>query len=162
MKSFLLMILLSVVYGNLTAQNKVVVRNPKNQKNMKKSGKRLANKAVFPYCIPIKNVTGFMGNFSTQLESITLYEDMTIIMLTIKDSWNNNLVCSNKTAYIEDVETGKRYFIKDSDIGIGSSQAQPHGNDWTFMETYPPLPKTTRYINVFNGKVLSLKKYKLW
>lgn len=144
------------------AQNNIVVRKTKVQKNTKMSEKRPSNKEVYPYCIPIKNVNGFMGNFSTKLESITLYEDMTIIMLTIKDSWNNNMVNSNKTAYIEDVETGKRYFIKSSDIGIGKSQAQPHGNDWTFMETYPPLPKTTRYINVFNGKVLSLKKYKLW
>ena len=68
----------------------------------------------------------------------------------------------SRIRHIEDVDTKRKYFIQDSDIGIGKHQAQPHGNDWTYSETYPALPRTTRYINVFNGKVLSLKNYKLW
>ena len=162
MKRYFLMMFLAFMFGNLMAQNNIVVRKAKVQKNTKMNEKRPSNKEVYPYRIPIKNVSCLMGNFSTQIESVTLCEEMTIITLTIKDSWNNNMVNSNKTAYIEDVETGKKYFIRSSDIGMGKSQARPHGNDWTFMETYPALPRTTKYINVFNGKVLSLKRFKLW
>lgn len=162
-KKIFMILLLLLPYCTLIAQNTIVVRKQDNLKRGKSSSNvRASNKANYPYSIPLQGKEGFMGNFNTRLESITLYNDMTIVMFTIKDSWGNNLVSSNKTAYIEDVDTKRKYFIQDSDIGIGKHQAQPHGNDWTYSETYPALPRTTRYINVFNGKVLSLKKYKLW
>lgn len=111
MKRYFLMMFLSFMFGNLMAQNNIVIRK-KVQKNTKMSEKRPSNKEVYPYSIPIKNVSGSMGNFSTQIESVTLCEEMTIITLTIKDSWNNNMVNSNKTAYIEDVETGKNILLR--------------------------------------------------
>ena len=162
-KKIFMILLLLLSYCTLIAQNTIVVRKKDNLNRGKScSNVRASNKANYPYSIPLQGKEGFMGNFNTRLESITLYNDMTIVMLTIKDSWGNNLVSSNKTAYIEDVDTKRKYFIQDSDIGIGKNQAQPHGNDWTYSEPYPALPRTTRYINVFNAKVLSLKKYKLW
>ena len=105
------MMFLAFMFGNLMAQNNIVVRKAKVQKNTKMNEKRPSNKEVYPYSIPIKNVSCLMRNFSTQIESVTLCEEMTIITLTIKDSWNNNMVNSNKTAYIEDVETGKNILL---------------------------------------------------
>ncbi len=107
MKRYLLIVFLSFMLGNLIAQNNIVVRKTKSLKNTEMSGKRPSNKEVYPYSILVKNVSSSMGNFSTRIESVTLCEEMTIITLTIKDSWSNNMVSSNKTAYIEDVETGK-------------------------------------------------------
>lgn len=86
-KKIFMILLLLLSYCTLIAQNTIVVRKQDNLNRGKScSNVRASNKANYPYSIPLQGKEGFMGNFNTRLESITLYNDMTIVMLTIKDS----------------------------------------------------------------------------
>ncbi len=61
-------------------------------------------------------------------------------------------ISSVRQEYIEDSVTGEKFFINDSEIGFEPGKTIMIGyNTRVFKETYPPLPKDTKHINISSG-----------
>ena len=61
-------------------------------------------------------------------------------------------ISSVRQEYIEDSVTGEKFFIIDSEIGFEANKTiLMEFSGRIFKETYPPLPKGTKYINVSSG-----------
>lgn len=100
---------------------------------------------------------------SWSLISFEIRPDCTIlekmVMPTEKDTtW----ISSVQDEYIEDVSTGNKYYIVDSEIGFEPGKVILEGySGRTFKETYPALPKGVRYINVSSGTKYFIKSLDL-
>lgn len=90
---------------------------------------------------------------SWSLISVEIRPDCTIlekmVMPTEKDTtW----ISSAQDEYIEDVSTGNKYYIVDSEIGFEANKTILEGySGRVFKETYPPLPEGTKHINISSG-----------
>ncbi len=82
-------------------------------------------------------------------------------------------VCTPKTAgeaahwcsqeeYIEDADTGRKYYLKIGTAGFESSPYISHDTSpITFYEVYPALPATVTRINIFSGKEYYIKNLQI-
>ena len=74
------------------------------------------------------------------------------------DSDGGSWIASNKEAYIEDLSTGEKFFISDSDIGFDENKVRLGDLETRiFKEVYPPLPQSTNKINVSTGSKYFVK-----
>lgn len=97
------------------------------------------------------------------LLSVELEDDCTIVeKLIMHIDADSSYISSNKDSYLEDVITGEKYYIKDSEIGFEPGKVILEGySGRTFKETYPALPKGVRYINVSSGTKYFIKSLDL-
>ena len=72
-------------------------------------------------------------------------------------------VSSSESEYIEDAETGRKYYITASSVGnkVGEGKALYNTKPFDFTETYPALPSSVRYINVSSGSQYYVKNMKI-
>lgn len=94
------------------------------------------------------------------LLSVESRSDCTIVEKLIMhiDSDGGSWIASNREAYIEDLSTGEKLFISDSDIGFDENKVRL-GDLATriFKEVYPPLPQSANKINVSTGSKYFVK-----
>lgn len=97
------------------------------------------------------------------LLSVELEDDCTIVeKLIMHIDADSSYISSNKDSYLEDVITGEKYYIKDSEIGFEPGKVILEGySGRSFKETYPALPKGVRYINVSSGTKYFIKSLDL-
>lgn len=72
-------------------------------------------------------------------------------------------VGSSDSEYIEDAETGRKYYITASSVGnkIGDNKTLYNTNPYDFTETYPALPASVKYINVSSGTQYYVRNMKI-
>lgn len=72
-------------------------------------------------------------------------------------------VSSEAGEYIEDAETGRKYYITASSVGakIGDKKALYNTNPFDFKETYPALPSSVKVINVSSGSQYYVKNLRI-
>ena len=71
-------------------------------------------------------------------------------------------ISSNYSEFIEDAETGEKYFLIDSSIPISPGKTIVDGLDPIFfVETYPILPEKVRVINVSSGGEYFIKNFRI-
>lgn len=76
----------------------------------------------------------------------------TVVSLVVVPKTTNTYVCSTKNEYIEDCDTGKKYYIQSSSIGIDPKQTTLYSKQSkTFTNTYPALPNSVKRINIWSG-----------
>lgn len=87
------------------------------------------------------------------LLSVELEDDCTIVeKLIMHIDADSSYISSNKDSYLEDVITGEKYYIKDSEIGFESDKEILNVvGGRVFKEIYPPLPDYVNHINVSSG-----------
>lgn len=100
----------------------------------------------------------FTEEYKCNVQSVVLRDDCTIVEKYIcpmddKPTW----IASEKTEFIEDASTGKRYYIVGSDIGFEKNKVVLHNEFRTFNEVYPPLPKSITHINISTGEKYFVK-----
>ena len=75
---------------------------------------------------------------------------------------NGTYVYSDNDEFIEDLDTGKKYYLKTSHIGFNVLHDT---NSIYFAETYPALPSYVKRINISSGSKYYIKglviKYKI-
>ena len=76
---------------------------------------------------------------------------------------NGTCVFSMADEFIEDAQTQKRYYIMQSDIGIGlkNKLILTDTKQLMFTEWYPPLPLSVKVINIYNGSRYIVRNLRL-
>lgn len=84
--------------------------------------------------------------------SIDLNSYNTVLHLIVVPKTTNTYVCSTKDEYIEDCDTGKKYYIQSSSIGIDPKRTTLYSKESkSFTNTYPALPSNVKRINIWSG-----------
>ena len=100
--------------------------------------------------------------FDVGVIRIILKEDCTIVTKMVMPKTAPFWICCDKSQYIEDIATGKKYYIKESDIGFKVEKyILETKDDFTYQEIYPPLPKETRRINISSGNKYYITEFEL-
>ena len=100
---------------------------------------------------------------SWTLVSVERMSDCTILeKVVVPLDEDKTWIASGAGGYIEDAETGMKFFVQESEIGFERGRTLLEGwNARTFKETYPPLPAGTRYVNVSSGSEYFIKSLDL-
>lgn len=84
--------------------------------------------------------------------SIELNSHSTVVHKVVYPRVNESWVVSTKDEYIEDCDTGIRYYIQESSIGFEPYRTILEGTEKkSFVETYPALPSNVKRINIWSG-----------
>lgn len=83
--------------------------------------------------------------------SVELADGKTILYKQVTPKLVQTWIGSNTSEFIEDAETGRKYYISSSSIGINTQRILSNSNPYSFTEVYPQLPSTVRYINISSG-----------
>lgn len=72
-------------------------------------------------------------------------------------------ICSSGSEFIEDCDTGQRYYLTGSDIGVGRDNRTDllNTNPISFNEYYPSLPNTVVRINISSGSCYYVTNVKI-
>lgn len=86
------------------------------------------------------------------LLSVEIRPDCTILTTKVTPLEDNTYIYADKNDYIEDAETGQKYYIVGSDIGFTPNcfimeQATPR----IYTEVYPALPSNVKTINIYES-----------
>lgn len=89
-----------------------------------------------------------------KIKEVAVYPDKTIIKKEIKAKNAFIQACSYPDSYIEDVETGIKFYIRKSSLGLNGIKAKLNDKNYhEVIETYDPLPP---YVHIINIKVGNL------
>ena len=86
-----------------------------------------------------------------RVSSVELGNGKTIVYKQVTPKQYQTWVSSDSREFIEDAETGRKYYIIGSSIGFDGSKILNGTNAFPFSETYPQLPSSVRYINISSG-----------
>ena len=126
-----------------------------------KKGKKQVDR-IYPY---VRNYgSGGIWNRETSnhfwwLTSIELYPEYTVLNNVVMPTTANTYVYSVSSQYLLDIESGKKYYIKSSEIGLGKSNCKYFYDfkykSFPFKEYYESLPISTKWIRIYNGDRVS-------
>ena len=84
--------------------------------------------------------------------SIDLNSYNTVVHKIVVPKSVETWVCATKDEYIEDCDTGRRYYIQSSSIGMEPNKTTLHSKkSKPFTDTFPALPSTVKRINIWSG-----------
>lgn len=87
-----------------------------------------------------------------QCTSIDLNSNNTIVHKVVLPKIASSWVRATKDEYIEDCDTGKRYYIQSSSIAMAPQWTALNSmNSKSFYDTFPALPYTVKRINIWSG-----------
>lgn len=102
------------------------------------------------------------GYHKWKLVSVRCEANRTIIQKKYLPKEEMSAVYSSQEEYIEDADTGRKYYLKHSDIGFESDQYVAKGKvERYFNEEYPALPANVKRINVSSGSQYYIKNLKI-
>jgi len=98
------------------------------------------------------------GNQTWDVYSIELKSDVTIVTKVVTTSANNSCIYAVHNEFIEDSDTGQRYYILSSQVGFEKNSTYlPKKGTYYIKEYYPALPIRVKRINVHSGSRYHLK-----
>jgi hypothetical protein len=84
--------------------------------------------------------------------SIELNSYNTVVHKVVVPKTTSSWVQATKDEYIEDCDTGKRYYIQSSTIGLAPQKTTLNSKDSkAFTDTFPALPSSVKRINIWSG-----------
>ncbi len=84
--------------------------------------------------------------------SIDLNSYNTVVHKLVVPKTTNTTVWGTKNAYIEDCDTGKKYYVQSSSLGMEPNKTTLYSKESkAFTETYPALPSSVKRINIWSG-----------
>lgn len=94
--------------------------------------------------------------------AIEVQDGQTIITKTVQPKSEGTFMYSSQDEYIEDADTGRKYYLVNSSIGFeGSPEISHDTKTITFYEVYPALPSTVKRINISSGSQYYVKGLKI-
>ena len=93
---------------------------------------------------------------------IEIRDGQTIVTKTVQPKSEGTFMYSSQDEYIEDADTGRKYYLQNSSIGFeGSPEISYDTKMITFYEVYPALPSTVKRINISSGSQYYVKGLKI-
>lgn len=93
---------------------------------------------------------------------IEIQDGQTIVTKTVQPKSEGTFMYSSQDEYIEDAETGRKYYLQNSSIGFeGSPEISHDTKTITFYEVYPALPSSVKRINISSGSQYYVKGLKI-
>ena len=93
---------------------------------------------------------------------IEVRDGQTIVTKTVQPKSDGTFMYSSQDEYIEDADTGRKYYLQNSSIGFeGSPKISHDTKPITFYEVYPALPSTVKRINISSGTQYYVKGLKI-
>ena len=93
---------------------------------------------------------------------IEVRDGQTIVTKTVQPKSDGTFMYSSQDEYIEDADTGRKYYLQNSSIGFeGSPKISHDTKPITFYEVYPALPSTVKRINISSGSQYYVKGLKI-
>ena len=93
---------------------------------------------------------------------IEVQDGQTIVTKTVQPKSEGTFMYSSQDEYIEDAETGRKYYLLNSSIGFeGSPEISHDTKTITFYEVYPALPSSVKKINISSGSQYYVKDLKI-
>lgn len=94
--------------------------------------------------------------------AIEIREGQTILTKTVQPKSDGTFMYSSQDEYIEDADTGRKYYLINSSIGFeGSPEISHDTKTLTFYEVYPALPENVKKINISSGSQYYIKDLKI-
>lgn len=94
--------------------------------------------------------------------AIEVQDGQTIVTKTVQPKSEGTFMYSSQDEYIEDADTGRKYYLMNSSIGFeGSPEISHDTKTITFYEVYPALPSTVKRINISSGSQYYVKDLKI-
>lgn len=93
---------------------------------------------------------------------IEIRDGQTIVTKTVQPKSEGTFMYSSQDEYIEDADTGRKYYLQNSSIGFeGSPEISHDTKTITFYEVYPALPSSVKRINISSGSQYYVKGLKI-
>lgn len=93
---------------------------------------------------------------------IEVQDGQTIVTKTVQPQSDGTIMYSNQDEYIEDSDTGRKYYLLNSSIGFeGSPEVSYDTNTITFYEVYPAIPSFVNKINISSGSNYYVKNLQI-
>ena len=92
--------------------------------------------------------------------SIELTPTKTVLYERVTPRTRETCVYCDGSEYIEDVDTGKKYYLKYSDIGTPNNPKILYSDDpFEYTCTFPVIPDNVRSINIWTGTQYAIKNF---
>lgn len=97
-----------------------------------------------------------------EVVSVEVRDDCTYLYKRVSPKTSSTYVLSYTDEYIEDANTGEKYYLTDSSILVYPQKTILSGTaPRDFIETYPALPASVKYINISSGSEYYVKNLKI-
>lgn len=97
-----------------------------------------------------------------ECKAIEIQDGQTILTKQVVPKSNGTYMYSSQDEFIEDADTGRKYYLIRSSIGFeGSPEISYNTNPITFYEVYPALPSNVKRINISSGTQYYVKDLKI-
>lgn len=94
--------------------------------------------------------------------AIEVQDGQTIVTKKVQPKSSGTYMYSSQDEYIEDADTGRKYYLMNSSIGFeGSPEISHDTKTITFYEVYPALPSSVKRINISSGLQYYVKGLKI-
>jgi hypothetical protein len=94
--------------------------------------------------------------------SIELTSTKTILYGRVTPTIKETYVYCDRTQFIEDAHTGKRYYLMYSDLGtLQKPKILYNDTPLNYTSTYPDLPMSVKCINIYDGSTYVVKNLKI-
>lgn len=95
-------------------------------------------------------------------KAMEVQDKQTILTKTVRPKSDGTFMYSSQDEYIEDADTGRKYYLMNSSIGFeGSPEISHDTKEITFYEVYPALPSNVKRINISSGSQYYVKDLKI-
>ena len=92
--------------------------------------------------------------------SIQILPTHTVVKKVVTPTSEGTYVNSSQDEYIQDADTGRKYYLQNSSIGFeGNKTILLDTKDLVFYEVYPALPSTVKRINISSGSQYYVKNF---
>ena len=94
--------------------------------------------------------------------SIQILPTHTVVKKVVTPKSNGTYVNSSQDEYIQDADTGRKYYLQNSSIGFeGNKTILLETKELVFYEVYPILPSTVKRINLSSGSQYYVKNLQI-
>lgn len=108
--------------------------------------------------ISINGKTIETSDHKCDCKAIELQKGQTIITKIFQPKSKGTYMYSSQEEYIEDADTGRKYYLLNSSIGFeGSPEISYSTSPITFYEVYPALPPNVKKVNISTGDAYYVK-----
>lgn len=153
----IIIVFMFAFFINAVAQHKVVKRTATQQKR----AYAVKSNDLLSDFYSIKNVPLMKTDLHRWgLTGMILSKECTILHKWCTPNVPNTCVYSDENEFIEDAQSKQRYYIEESDIGIGFDHHRvvKDTKHFMFAEWYPPLPSSVKVINIHSGSRYIVKQ----
>lgn len=112
--------------------------------------------------IPVSSIQIETDSHKWETLAVEVRDNCTYVYKRVTPKSRSSFVFSSTEEFIEDAETGRKYYLTDSTIGVNNNRKTLKDNSpYDFTETYPALPSSVRYINISSGSKYYAKNVKI-